>query len=241
MNRIDRLLGIITLLQAKKHRTVPQIAEHFGISERTVFRDLRAIGEIGVPVLYEPEKGYSVGGGFFLPPVSLTAEEANALSLAEPLVLRFADQSVQQHYGTALSKIRMVLGRMQQEQLDHTRRQTAHFVPDHYAHLMPATDYLAPLQNAIAARRIVRIVYVNQQEEESVREVEPIGLTFYSLNWHLIAWCHLRGEYRDFRTSRIRQLTVSLQTFRKTDHISLQDYLQTIQKEISGTPGHPLT
>lgn len=241
MNRIDRLLGIITLLQAKKHRTVPQIAEHFGISERTVFRDLRAIGEIGVPVMFEPEKGYSVGSGFFLPPVSLTAEEANALSLAEPLVIRFADKSVQQHYGTALSKIRMVLGRMQQERLDHTRRQTAHFVPDHYAHLMPATDYLVPIQNAIAECRILRIGYVNQQEEESLREVEPIGLTFYSLNWHLIAWCHLRGEYRDFRTSRISQLTVTLQSFRKTDHISLQEYLHSIQQEIVGTPGHPLT
>lgn len=241
MNRIDRLLGIITLLQAKKHRTVPQIAQHFGISERTVFRDLRAIGEIGVPVMFEPEKGYSVGSGFFLPPVSLTAEEANALSLAEPLVIRFADKSVQQHYGTALSKIRMVLGRMQQERLDHTRRQTAHFVPDHYAHLMPATDYLVPIQNAIVERRILRIGYVNQQEEESLREVEPIGLTFYSLNWHLIAWCHLRGEYRDFRTSRISQLTVTLQPFRKTDHISLQEYLHSIQREIVDTPGHPLT
>ena len=57
MNRIDRLMGIITLLQAKKHLTVPQIAGHFEISERTVFRDLRAIGEIGVPVFFEPEKG----------------------------------------------------------------------------------------------------------------------------------------------------------------------------------------
>lgn len=241
MNRIDRLLGIITLLQAKKHRTVPQIAQHFGISERTVFRDLRAIGEIGVPVAFEPEKGYSVGGGFFLPPVSLTAEEANALSLAEPLVIRFADKSVQQHYGSALSKIRMVLGRMQQERLDHTRRQTAHFIPDHYAHLMPSTDYLVPIQNAIAECRIVRMVYINQQEEESIREVEPIGLTFYSLNWHLIAWCHLRGEYRDFRTSRIRQLVVKMQPFRKTDHISLEEYLDSLRSEIFHSPDHPLT
>jgi predicted DNA-binding transcriptional regulator YafY len=88
MNRIDRLMGIITHLQAKKNLTVLQIAEQFSISKRTVFRDLRAIGEIGVPVSFEPEKGYSVGNGYFLPPVSLTVEEANALSLAEPLVFR---------------------------------------------------------------------------------------------------------------------------------------------------------
>ena len=241
MNRIDRLMSIITLLQAKKHLTVPQIAEHFGNSERTVFRDLRAIGEIGVPVYFEPEKGYSVSSGFFLPPVSLTVEEANALSLAEPLVMRFADKSIQKHFDTALTKIKMVLGRSQRENMEKSREQAAHFVPDHYAHLMPSTDYLTPLQNAIVQKKIVRLEYLNADDEASVREVEPIGLTFYSLNWHLIAWCHLRQGYRDFRTSRIQNLRVTMQPFLKDDHISLHEYLQNIQKEILENPGHPLT
>jgi len=241
MNRIDRLMGIITLLQAKKHLTVPQIAGHFEISERTVFRDLRAIGEIGVPVFFEPEKGYSVGGGFFLPPVSLTVEEANALSLAEPLIVRFADKSIQQHFGTALTKIKMVLSRSQRENMEQAQEGTAHFVPDNYMHLMPSTDYLAPLQNAIVHKKIVRIEYLNLREECSVRELEPIGLTFYSLNWHLVAWCHLRQDYRDFRTSRIQKLTVTMQAFRKTDHVGLNEYLQNQQKKILQNPDHPLT
>ena len=241
MNRIDRLMGIITLLQAKKHLSVPQIAGHFDISERTVFRDLRAIGEIGVPIHFEPEKGYSVSGGFFLPPVSLTVEEANALSLAEPLIVRFADKSIQQHFGTALTKIKMVLGRSQQESMERSQEQAAHFIPDNYAHLMPSTSYLTPLQNAIVNKTIVRIEYLNQKEEHSVREVEPIGLTFYSLNWHLIAWCHLRQGYRDFRTSRIQNLKVTLQPFLKNDHIGLDEYLQNLQKLIAEKTGHPLT
>ncbi len=241
MNRIDRLMGIITLLQDKKHRTLPQIAKHFSISERTVFRDLRAIGEIGVPVFFEPEKGYSVDKGFFLPPVSLTVEEANALSLAEPLVVRFADKSIQRHFGSALSKIKMVLGHAQREKMELSQAQTAHFLPDNYQHMMPSTDYLAPLQNAIVNKNIVRIEYENFQEEYSVRELEPIGLTFYSLNWHLIAWCHTRQDYRDFRISRIQKLYVTLQIFRKTDHIGLNEYLQNIQKELLQYPQHPLT
>jgi len=241
MNRIDRLMGIITLLQARKHRTLPQIAEHFSISERTVFRDLRAIGEIGVPVFFEPEKGYSVGNGFFLPPVSLTVEEANALSLAEPLVVRFADKSIQKHFGSALSKIKMVLGRSQRENMEQSQAQTAHFVPDQYQHLMPSTDYLTPLQNAIVNKNIVQVEYRNLEEEHSKRELEPIGLTFYSLNWHLIAWCHKRQGYRDFRISRIEQLTVTLKSFKKTDHIDLNEYLQNIHKELVQNPEHPLT
>jgi predicted DNA-binding transcriptional regulator YafY len=241
MNRIDRLMGIITQLQSKKHLTLPQIADQFSISERTVFRDLKAIGEVGVPVYFEPEKGYSVGKGFFLPPISLTADEANALSLAEPLIVRFADKSVQQHYGSALSKIKMVLGRSQREKMEITQSSAAHFVPDHYAHLMPSTDYLTPLQNAIINQNIVRIEYLNQNDYHSVREVEPIGLTFYSLNWHLIAWCHTKQSYRDFRTNRIQNLNVTLQSFRKKDHIGLNEYLQQIQKEILHNPEHPLT
>jgi predicted DNA-binding transcriptional regulator YafY len=241
MNRVDRLMGIITLLQAKKHRSLPQIAEHFNISERTVFRDLKAIGEIGIPVFFEPEKGYSVGNGFFLPPVSLSSEEANALSLAEPLVIRFADKSIQKHFGSALSKIKMVLGRVQREKMEQSQSRTAHFIPDQYEHLMPSTDYLTPLQNAIIHKNIIRIEYLNLQEVPSSRELEPIGLTFYSLNWHLIAWCHQRQDYRDFRISRIQKLSETIQPFRKTDHISLHEYLQNIQNGINKNVDHPLT
>ena len=241
MNRIDRLMGIITQLQAKKHLTVPQLSAHFSISERTVFRDLKAIGEIGIPISFEPDKGYCVENGFFLPPISLTVEEANALSLAEPLVERFADKSIQQHFGSALTKIKMVLGRSQREKMEMTQSSAAHFVPDHYAHLMPSTDFLTPLQNAIINQNIVRIEYLNLNEFHSVREIEPIGLTFYSLNWHLIAWCHTKNAYRDFRTSRIQNLKVTLQNFRKKDHIGLTEYLQQIQKEILENLEHPLT
>lgn len=241
MNRIDRLMGIVALLQSKKYQTSVQLAQYFGISERTVFRDLRALNEIDIPVHFEEDKGYTIGQGFFLSPIMLSVEEANALSLAEPLIVRFADLSIQKHYGTALTKIKMALGKMQRERLEQAQAGAAHFIPDHYSHLMPATDYLIPLQMAIAERRIVSILYQNAMDEPSERDVEPIGLTFYSLNWHLIAWCHLRKDYRDFRTSRIQDLRVTLKPFQKTDHVALTDYLSDIQQKIFDNPEHPLT
>ncbi|MDX1911482.1 MAG: YafY family protein [Saprospiraceae bacterium] len=241
MNRIDRLMGIITRLQAQKYQTVSQIAGHFGISERTAFRDLKAIGEMGIPIHFEAGRGYSVGQGFFLPPVSLTVEEANALSLAEPLIVRFSDKSIQAFYASALTKIKMVLGRGQREKMELTQSAAAHFIPDHYSHLMPETDYLIPLQTAILQRQVVNIHYENADGDTSARDIEPIGLIFYSLNWHLIAWCHLRHEYRDFRVNRIQRLWVKLEPFRKRDHIDLNEYLQQMQREISENPEHPLT
>ena len=61
MNRVDRLMGITTVLQSKKYATAEFIAEKFDISVRTVYRDIKALGEIGVPVSFEPNKGYFVG------------------------------------------------------------------------------------------------------------------------------------------------------------------------------------
>jgi predicted DNA-binding transcriptional regulator YafY len=232
MNRIDRLMGIVTLLQSKKQCSIRQISEHYSISERTVFRDLRALGEIGVPIAFDPETGYSVAGGFFLPPVSLTLEEANALALTEPLALRFAEKAVAQHISTALAKIKMVLGRTQRENLEQIQTKTAHFIPTVFEHMLPDTNFLTVIQNAILQKTILRIEYANAQGETNAREVEAIGLTFYSLNWHLIGWCHLRHEYRDFRVDRIVQLQISMKPFQKNDHIELDFYLANLDERL---------
>jgi predicted DNA-binding transcriptional regulator YafY len=229
MNRTDRLMGLVAHLQSKKYQTAEQLAEHFGLSVRTVYRDLRAMNEIGVPVAFEAGRGYYIVGGYFLPPVSLTAEEANALALTEPLVVRFADKEVAKHVGTALNKIKMALGGQQREEFENIQAKTAHFVPEEYMHMMPATNFLTVIQHAIVQKNILRIEYANAQEEVSSREVEPIGLTFYSLNWHMIAWCHLRQAYRDFRTSRILRLNASLEPFRIKGHVSLNDYLKDLE------------
>lgn len=226
---MDRLMAITSLLQAKKHLDAGAIAARFKISVRTVFRDLRALEEIGVPITFEAGKGYSVVKGYFLPPVTLSIEEVNALALMEPIVLRFADRSIHQHFETALAKIKLVLNREQRENLEKTQAKTAHYLPEIYTHLMPDTEYLAVIQQAINNKTILRLEYQNREGELTKREVEAIGLTFYSLNWHLIAWCHLRREYRDFRVNRIEKLAASLMPFRKTDHISLQEYLRQVE------------
>ena len=89
MNRIDRLFGILTLLQSKKYVPAEKIAERFGISVRTVYRDIKALGEQGIPVSFEQHRGYFIVQGYFLPPVSFSTEEANALLLVQSMVSGF--------------------------------------------------------------------------------------------------------------------------------------------------------
>ena len=118
MNRIDRLMGITTVLQSKKYATAEHLAEKFDISVRTVYRDIKALGEIGIPISFEPNKGYFVVQGYFLPPVSLTSEEANALCLIESLVSAFSDQSIKKHYSNALNKVKSVMRHSEKEKLE---------------------------------------------------------------------------------------------------------------------------
>lgn len=118
MNRVDRLFGILTLLQSKKYVTAERIAESYNISVRTVYRDVKALCEQGIPVSFEPAKGYFVVHGYFLPPVSFTTEEAGALMLMESILAGFADKSIRMHYAAALGKVKAVMRRSQKEKME---------------------------------------------------------------------------------------------------------------------------
>lgn len=225
MNRIDRLLGMLTFLQGRKYATAEKLAEKFHISIRTVYRDIKALGEQGIPVDFEPNKGYFIMQGYFLPPVSFSSDEAAALVLMESLVDAFGDLSIQKNYAAAMAKVKAVLRGPQLEMLETLAAQTKMQIP---ACMAPNYEYLGLIQNAIVGKLIVEVDYLNNQQQASIRRVEPIGLVFYALSWHLIAWCHLRNEYRDFRVSRIKALRLTSQPFLKTDHIALADYMQEV-------------
>ncbi|QNF35472.1 YafY family transcriptional regulator [Adhaeribacter swui] len=225
MNRIDRLFGILTLLQSKKYVTAEKIADKFGISVRTVYRDVKALGEQGIPVSFEQNKGYFIVQGYFLPPISFSCEEANALLLMESLVYGFADKSIQTHYSSALSKINSVLRGSQKEKLEILTSNIRYQFP---ACIQNDYEYLSVLQNAISNKTIVQLDYKNNKSEVSKRYIEPIGLLFYAFSWHLIAWCHWRQEYRDFKVSRILKITPTERPFEKQDHIDLKTYQKLI-------------
>lgn len=221
MNRIDRLFGILTLLQSRKFVPAEKIAEKFDISVRTVYRDIKALCEQGIPVSFEQNRGYFVVQGYFLSPVSFTNEEANALLLMEALVAGFADRSIKKHYSTALSKVKAVLRHSQKEKVDYLHENIKLQVPERMVNNL---EYLSLLQESISARQIITIDYKNNKEEVSCRQLEPIGLIYYAFSWHLIAWCHLRSDYRDFKVARIIKVHNTLQPFSKTEHMSLSEY-----------------
>src|SRR5262245_4868199 len=125
MNRVDRLIAMALRLQGRRVVRAEDLATHFEISVRTVYRDLAALGEAGIPILGEAGVGYSLMKGYHLPPVMFTSEEASALSIGGKLVEHLTDASLRKQMESALLKIRSVLPRDRQDYLDRLERSTA--------------------------------------------------------------------------------------------------------------------
>lgn len=225
MNRIDRLFGILTLLQSKKFVAAEKIAEKFHISVRTVYRDVKALCEQGIPVSFEQHKGYFIVQGYFLPPVAFSSDEASALLLLEGLVNTLADKSIQTHYSSALNKVKAVLRSSQKEKLEILNNAVRLQIPAMFQHNF---EWLTVLQNAISSRTIIEMEYKNTKDEITSRQAEPVGLIYYAFNWHLVAWCHKRQGYRDFRVSRILKAAPTQLPFKKTDHLDLNEYMKLL-------------
>ncbi len=107
--RLSRLTAILVLLQSRKLVTAAVLAHKFDISIRTVYRDIKALENAGIPVLTEEGKGYTLMEGYTLPPLMFTETEANALVTVEQLVLKNKDASLVRDYREALTRVKAVL------------------------------------------------------------------------------------------------------------------------------------
>jgi predicted DNA-binding transcriptional regulator YafY len=229
MNRIDRLTAILIHLQTKRVVKAEEIADRFQLSLRTVYRDMKALMEAGVPIGSEAGKGYFIVEGYHLPPVMFTQDEASAMMMAGKLVDRMTDHSVRIAFNGALLKIKSVLNEAEKDHLESLQDHIEVFRP---ATSLPAEQggFLTDLQRSIASKLVISLAYVsNNQNELTLRDVEPIGLFYYSSAWHLIAWCRLRNGFRDFRCDRIKELKKSSEVFEPRNISTMQEYFNSLQ------------
>ncbi|HEY9124626.1 MAG TPA: YafY family protein [Bacteroidales bacterium] len=209
MNRIDRLVAILTFMQSRRLVKASDIAERFDISLRTVYRDVRALQESGIPVCGEAGSGYTVEAGYHLPPVMFTREEAAAIFTGAKMIDKYTDLSVNKHFCTALEKVKAVIRYSDKEYLEKIDNQILVLRPPSEDSEFP-NCFMVTVQKAIAESHIVNIEYFSGYKKETTRrKVEPIGVCFYSARWHLFGYCKLRNEYRDFRLDRIKQLEIT--------------------------------
>ena len=205
MNRTDRLMAILLEFQARGELRAEDLARRFEISVRTVYRDVQALCEGGVPVVATPGKGYRLMDGYFLPPLSFTADEAALLILGGEFVRERVDPELRRAATDALTKLAGVLPPERRDAIAAWRRELL------FPSFGRATDaaWLAQVRSAIRQRQVVRLLYhaLRRPAPES-RDAEPTSLVYLDEVWYLAAYCRLRQAPRLFRLDRIDRLEV---------------------------------
>lgn len=220
--RLNRLTAIQNLLQTKRLVTATVLAERFGVSIRTIYRDIRALEQSGVPIVTEDGKGYTLMEGYRLPPVMFTESQANALVLAEQLVLKNPDASFVKDYSEAIEKIKAVLRQNVKEKANLLAQRT---IFSHNQKEERSSHVVSDLQWALTNFNLVKIEYTSEANESSTREIEPFALLGMTEKWLLVAWCRLRSDFRFFRLDRINKLEILATQF--TPHkMTLQEYFE---------------
>lgn len=218
--RLSRLTAILTQLQTRRLMTATSLADKFNVSVRTIYRDIRSLEQSGVPILTEDGRGYSLMEGYRVPPVTFTEPEANALILAEQLVLKNKDASFIKDYRDAIDKIKAVLKHNLKDKANLLAERTRF---DQNMNRERTSNNLSSLQFSITNFTLVKMAYSNEAEKASVRTIEPFALLSTQDNWLLVAWCRLRREFRYFRLDRIKSLEILPETF--TPHnMTLQEF-----------------
>ena len=217
MNRTDRLLAIVLELQRKRHLRAEDLAATFETCKRTIYRDIQALCESGVPIVSQPGLGYSLVDGYFLPPVSFSSDEATMLLLGSDFVADNFDAQYRDAARSASHKIEAVLKEKVRHEVDYLRDSIA-FVPTDTLSRDAATSSLLPLRRAIIERRTVRFHYHTRyakqgQQAQNTRDADPYGIVHLGEAWYLIAHCHLRNEIRNFKVDRMSQIHLLDQTF----------------------------
>lgn len=230
MNRIDRVSAILIQLQSRRVVKASDIADRFGVSLRTVYRDVKTLEEAGIPIIGEAGVGYSIVDGYRLPPVMFTKEEATAFLTAEKFVETLTDSSTREHHKSAMYKIRAILKTTEKNLLEDIDGHIE-VLRSHSSLNVDNKDHIQTLLNGIAQKAVLCIEYFAfHNQERTKREIEAVGIFYKAGFWHLIAYCHLRGDYRDFRVDRIISIESTGKIY-NSKHPTLKAYIAQTAKE----------
>lgn len=202
--KIDRLMGIVTLLLQKKEMTAGQLAETFEVSIRTVNRDIEILCQAGIPVVTRPgyRGGIGLAEGFTIDRRLLDKNELEALLIGVKGL-----GSVLEGTGQKLLKAKFFTeGTQADERMDSIVINLA----SHYQDSLSAKISL--LQQAVKERKTVGFTYY-YSKGEGRRNAEPYSLVFQWSSWYLLAWCMERKDFRMFKLNRLWEPEKLEQTF----------------------------
>jgi len=198
MNRIDRLTAIILLLQGGR-RTAGEIARRFEVSKRTVFRDIEALCEMGVPIVTEAgaHGGYELMPDYSLTPLQLTSREALLLRLALSSVSQLADTPFKQERESLLAKMQALIPERHHQDTEQLL-QTIQLD-------IPVRNYATPfIEQLIESARTGQWLCVSYRSQRGTSQQTILPRRLYSAGgfWYCEAYSQERQEERTYRVDR---------------------------------------
>jgi predicted DNA-binding transcriptional regulator YafY len=226
VSRTARLLELLVRVQTKPRFTAQELAEEFGVSRRTVLRDLHALSGMGVPLRSTP----GPGGGYSLPrggrrlSPSLTVDEALALIVSYEALLRYPDSPFSAQNLSAVTKLRAALPPDVVAELDRLRR--------HVAVVEPVRDYEAPLLGELLRASLdeahLKVAYDSIRSGVSERVVFPFGLYASQGFWYCACFDHKREANVSLRADRFLSAE-RVEGLERPPHIALESWIYALE------------
>jgi predicted DNA-binding transcriptional regulator YafY len=215
-----RVLAVLAFLQTHGRMTGADLAQRLEVNIRTLRRYIVMLQDLGIPI--DTERGrngaYVLGTGFKLPPMMFTNEEALALTIglisARRLSLADTDRAVE----SALAKVERV---MPQDLKSRVRAltETIQLGPDEtISSSAPSEVILTTVSSAAQLKRRLHIKYHPPKGEDTERDFDAYGLTYYEHKWYVVGYCHLRNDLRSFRLDRITDADLTAANFERPEH-----------------------
>lgn len=219
MRRTDRLFEIIQLFRGGHLILGRDIAAKLEVSLRTIYRDIDTLIASGVPIEGERGVGYILREPIFLPPLTLTTTELEALHLGMEVVRQTADAELANAAERLVNKVNAVLpsDRKGQPHLKH--------ISIYATQTPPMLDYLAMIRAAIAERRVLQLSYTSLAENTTNRRIWPLQAEYWGQVWTCTAWCEARQDFRAFRIDRIKTCHKTSDYYRNEPGKTYADYL----------------
>jgi predicted DNA-binding transcriptional regulator YafY len=202
MNKSKRLMELMMTVNRKRRFKVQELADEFGVSRRTILRDLQELSELGVPLYSEvgPHGGYQVVRERVLPPIAFTEEEAAAMFFAVHALRHYASLPFEAESASALGKFYLHMPGDVRDRIDSMKDRVDFVTPTRRAD----APFLSLLLDAAVRRKVLSIEYESKKEGVSSRRIQPAYLYANNGLWYCSAYCFLRRGFRVFRCDRIR-------------------------------------
>ena len=213
-----RVLAVLALLQAHGRMPGSELAQRLEVNIRTLRRYIIMLQDLGIPI--EAERGrngaYILSAGFKLPPMMFTNEEALALTVglisARRLNLADTDRAVE----SAFAKLERVIP-LDLKSRVHALTETITLDQKATSFAPPSEVILSAMSSAAQLQQRVHIHYRISQGEDSERDFDPYGLTYYLQRWYVVGYCHLRQDLRSFRLDRLTHIDTLDAHFKRPD------------------------